>query len=281
MTLSLAAVAPHPPILLPEIGAGREAAAQATLDAYAVVADALSAIRPDRLLLISTHGIVTLRRFHLLTAPLTGDLEPFGAPQCRIEQPNDPTLAEAVLAAVLRRKQPLAPVDQWEPHDHSAIVPLTLLRNALEGALGGMPTTVVSVCFRSTREHYEFGRCLAEAIASAPGRTAAIASGDGAHTLSAESPQGFHPQAAPFQREFDDALQAWDTEAILDFEEDLRREIDESVVSPTAVLAGILHGQPTRVELLAAEAPWGVAYTTALLRSYPRHISLPRIGAGR
>ena len=277
MTLSLAAVVPHPPILLPEIGAGREAAAQATLDAYAVIADALRADRPDRVLLISTHGIVTLRRFHLLTAPLTGDLEPFGAPQCRVEQPNDPTLAEAVLAAARRDGQPLSPVDHWEPHDHSAIVPLTLLGDALAET----PTTVVSVCFRSTREHHEFGRCLAEAIASAPGRTAVIASGDGAHTLNAESPQGFHPQAAPFQRALNDALHEWDTEAILGFEEDLRREIDESVVSPTALLAGILRGRPTRVELLAAEAPWGVAYTTALLRSYPRQISLPRIGAGR
>ena len=277
MTLSLAAVVPHPPILLPEIGAGREAAAQATLDAYAVIADALRADRPDRVLLISTHGIVTLGRFHLLTAPLTGDLEPFGAPQCRVEQPNDPILADAVLAAARRDGQPLSPVDHWEPHDHSAIVPLTLLH----GALAETPTTVVSVCFRSAREHYEFGRCLAEAIAGASGRTAAIASGDGAHTLNAESPQGFHPQAAPFQRAFDDALHEWDTEAILGFEEELRREIDESVVSPTAVLAGILRGRPTRVELLAAEAPWGVAYTTALLRTNPQQISLPRIGAGR
>ena len=277
MTISLAAVVPHPPILLPEIGAGREAAARATLDAYGVIADALSASGPDRLLLISTHGIVTLGRFHLLIAPLTGDLEPFGAPQCRIERPCDATLAEAVLAAARRRGQPLAPVDRWEPHDHSAIVPLTLLQDAL----GGMPTTVVSVCFRSAREHYAFGRCLAEAIAGAPGRTAVIASGDGAHTLSAESPQGFDPRAAPFQRAFDDALQAWDTEAILGFAEELRREIDESVVSPTAVLAGILRGLPARVELLAAEAPWGVAYTTALVRANPQHISLPRIGAGR
>ena len=277
MTISLAAVVPHPPILLPEIGAGREAAARATLDAYAVIADALRASGPDRLLLISTHGIVTLGRFHLLTAPLAGDLEPFGAAQCRVEQPCDATLADLALAAARRCGQPLAPVEQWEPHDHSAIVPLTLLGDAL----GGTPTTVVSVCFRSAREHYAFGRCLAEAIAGAPGRTAVIASGDGAHTLSAESPQGFDPRAGPFQRAFDKALREWDTEAILGFDEELRREIDESVVSPTAVLAGVLHGQPTRVELLAAEAPWGVAYTTALLRSYPQQISLPRIGAVR
>lgn len=261
MTFSLAAVTPHPPILLPEIGCGREAAAQATLDAYAAIARALRDDPPDRLLLISTHGIVTLRRFHLLTAPLTGDLEPFGAPQRRIEQPHDPLLAEAVLAAAEARGQPLAAVGHWEPHDHSAIVPLTLLRNSLAET----PTTVVSVSFRSARDHCEFGRSLGAALDGVGGRTAVIASGDGAHTLTSESPQGFHPQAAPFQRAFDAALGRWDTETLLGFDENLRREIDESVVSPTAVLIGALHGRDVGVRGLAAEAPWGVAYTTALI----------------
>ena len=259
MTISLAAVTPHPPILLPEIGCGREAGAQATLDAYAAIARALRDDPPDRLLLISTHGIVTLGRFHLLTAPLTGDLEPFGAPQCRIAQPCDPLLAEAVLAAA--HGQPLAPVEHWEPHDHSAIVPLTLLADAISNT----PTTVVSVSFRSAQDHREFGRSLAAAIDGLTGRTAVIASGDGAHTLTSESPQGFHPQAAPFQRAFDAALRAWDTETLLGFDDDLRREIDESVVSPTAVLIGVLYGRDVGVRGLAAEAPWGVAYTTALI----------------
>lgn len=261
MTISLAAVVPHPPILLPEIGCGREAATQATLDAYAAITRALQDDPPDRLLLISTHGIVTLGRFHLLTAPLTGDLEPFGAPQCRIEQPHDPLLADAVLAAAEARRQPLAAVGHWEPHDHSAIVPLTLLADAISDT----PTTVLSVSFRSAREHCAFGRSLAAAIDAVGGRTAVIASGDGAHTLTQESPQGFHPQAAPFQRAFDAALQAWETETILGFDEDLRRQIDESVVSPTAMLIGALQGQDIRVHPLTAEAPWGVAYTTALI----------------
>ncbi len=261
MTISLAAVTPHPPILLPEIGCGREAAAQATLDAYAAIARALRDDPPDRLLLISTHGIVTLRRFHLLTAPLTGDLEPFGAGQCRIAQPRDPLLAEAVLASAEARGQPLAAVEHWEPHDHSVIVPLTLLADAISNT----PTTVVSVSFRSARDHREFGHSLAAALDDVGGRTAVIASGDGAHTLTSESPQGFHPRAAPFQRTFDAALRAWDTETLLGFDEDLRREIDESVVSPTAVLIGVLHGRDVRVRGLAAEAPWGVAYTTALI----------------
>ena len=261
MTISLAAVTPHPPILLPEIGCGREAAAQATLDAYAAIARSLREDPPDRLLLISTHGIVTLGRFHLLTAPLTGDLEPFGAPQCGIGQPHDPLLAEAVLAAAQTNGQPLAAVGHWEPHDHSAIVPLRLLAEAI----GETPTTVVSVSFRAAREHCAFGRSLAAAIDDVGGRTAVIASGDGAHTLTQESPQGFHPQAAPFQRAFDTALQAWDTETILGFDEELRREIDESVVSPTAMLIGALQERDIRVRSLAAEAPWGVAYTTALI----------------
>ena len=262
MTISLAALVPHPPILLAEIGGGRERAAQATLDAYAQIAALLSEDPPDRLLLISTHGIVTLRRFHLLTGPLRGSLEPFGAPQCTIEQPHDATLAGAVMAAAQARRQPLTPVGHWEPHDHSAIVPLTLLRDPLERTR----SAVVSVSFRSLEDHHQLGRCLASAIAGAAGRTAVIASGDGAHTLRADSPQGFQPQAEPFQRAFDDALRDWDTEAILGFDDDLRRTVDESVVAPTAVLTGLLAGAQVRQELLAAEAPWGVAYTTALLR---------------
>ncbi len=262
MTISLAAVVPHPPILLSEIGKGRERIARATLDAYATLATALREDPPDRLLLISTHGIVTLRRFHLLTGPLRGTLEPFGAPECMLDQPHDETLAGAVTAAAQARRQPLEPVAHWEPHDHSAIVPLTLLRDPLARTRAA----VVGVCFRSLRDHYEFGRCLASAIRGVPGRTAVLASGDGAHTLRADSPQGFHPQAKPFQRAFDDALQAWDTEAILSFDENLRRAVDESVVAPTAILIGLLAESAVRPELLAAEAPWGVGYTTALLR---------------
>ena len=261
MTISLAALLPHPPILLPQIGAGRETAAQQTLDAYAAVERELHRNPPDRLLLISTHGIVTLRRFHLLTAPLTGDLEPFGAPHCRIEQPYDPTFADALLQAAQTHDQPLTPVTSWEPHDHSAIVPLTLLRNALADT----PTTVLSISFRSTHDHHDLGYSLSEAVNSAPGRTAVIASGDGAHTLTTDSPHGFHPSAEPFQQAFDDALQRWNPESILSFDDDLRRQIDESVVSPTAVLTGLLHNQQVRPQLLSAEAPWGVAYTAALL----------------
>ena len=259
MPISLAAVVPHPPILVAEIGKGRERAAQATLDAYAQISARLLADPPDHLLMISTHGIVTLNRFHLLRAALTGSLEQFGCDQCRIEQPNDALLSAAIYRSTSRR--PLMPVKQWEPHDHSMVVPLTLLREALAET----PTTVVSICFRSTQEHRELGRAIADGIANTRGTTAVIASGDGVHTLTPESPQGYHPKAAGFQRQFDAALAAWDIDTILAFDSQVRREVDESVVAPTAMLGGILQDHQVSPELLSAESPWGVAYTTALL----------------
>ena len=261
MPIAFAALVPHPPILLPVIGAGRERAARRTLEAYAAIRGRFRADPPDRLLLISTHGIVTLRRFHLLTAALSGSLEPFGAADCSIRQPHDPVLAAAVRRAAASRGGPLSAVDHWEPHDHSAIVPLMLLG----GAVADLPTTVVSISFRSTVDHYALGRAIAAAISSTPGATAIIASGDGAHTLRTDSPQGYRRESEPFQRAFESALERWDIEAILGFDEELRRVIDESVVSPAAILGGILHAQRVRSQLLAAEAPWGVAYTTALL----------------
>lgn len=261
MPITFAALLPHPPILIAAIGAGRERAAQRTLEAYGEVGAQLRVARPERLLLISTHGIVTLRRFHLLAAPLHGSLAPFGAPDCRIEQPHDRVLSVAIRRAAERDEQPLTTVEQWEPHDHSVLVPLSLL----EDAVNGMPTVVVSVCFRSAAEHRQFGRSLVRAATEVPGATAVIASGDGAHTLRPDSPQGYHPQAALFQQAFEDALANWDIDALLGFDDGLRSEIDESVVSPTAILVGLLKGVASP-RLLAAEAPWGVAYTTAILR---------------
>ena len=263
MPISLAALVPHPPILLPAVGRGREHDAQHTLDAYTLLNERVQQDPPDRLLLITTHGIVTLRRFHMLAAPLSCTLEPFGAPDCRIDQPDDPALAAAICHAAAGL--PLSVVGHWEPHDHSSAVPLLLLQRAL----ANVPTTVINVCFRSTADHHQLGQTIAAAIEATPGTTALIASGDGAHTLTDQSPHGHHPQAAGFQQQLNDAIRDWDVEELLGFDEDLRREIDESVVAPMALLTGILHRQQIIPQLLAAESPWGVGYTTALLEIAP------------
>ena len=49
---------PHPPIILPEIGRGEEAAIQDTTDAFFKVSEEIAEMKPDTIILITPHGPV-------------------------------------------------------------------------------------------------------------------------------------------------------------------------------------------------------------------------------
>ncbi len=263
----LGAVVPHPPILLPQIGAGQEAAAQATLAAYAAVARRLRELDVQRVLLISTHGIVTLQRFHILSADLQGDFERFGQAALTFERAIDRELVAAITGAARASAEPLTETRIWEQSDHSVGVPLRLLDRALPARIG-----VVSISFRPPADHFRFGQVIGAALAALPEPTAILASGDAVHRLNDDSPNGRHPRGVEVQEQYETALAHWDHEALFAIDEALRREVDESVISPTLVLMGALQSaseRPPRPHILAAEHPWGVGYVTALIAPAP------------
>ena len=170
----------------------------------------------------------------------------------------DPELVEVILARARRRAVALSPVSDWEPGDHASGVPLLLLGKSVPKRVA-----VVSMSFLDAESHVGFGLAIGEAVASLDGRTAVLASGDGVHTLSSDSPYGAHPLAAATQAQIERALEHWDQSALLDLDPAVRAEVDESVVSPVLILMGALHGLSCRPRILSAEAPWGVGYVCA------------------
>ena len=256
----LGAVLPHPPILLPQIGKGRETEAQATLDAYNTVAARLRELAVQRLLMISTHGIVTLQRYHILANELSGNLERFQANLLTFERDVDTDMVAAIQSAADTQGVPLTATNHWEQSDHSVGVPLRLLGDAVPAQIA-----IVSISFRPPQDHYDLGRCIADALSVFPEPTAIIASGDAVHTLTEDSSYGLHPRAAEVQEQYETGLANWDHEALIGIDETLRREVDESVISPTLILMGALHGMDVNPRILASEHPWGVGYVTALV----------------
>ena len=254
----LGAVLPHPPILLPQIGKGRETEAQATLDAYNIVAARLRELAVQRLLMISTHGIVTLQRYHILGSALSGDLERFQANLLTFERDVDTDMVAAIQSAADAHGVPLTPTKHWEQSDHSVGVPLRLLGDAVPAQIA-----IVSISFRPPQDHYEFGRCIANALSGFPEPTAIIASGDAVHTLTEDSSYGLHPRAAEVQEQYETSLANWDHDALIGIDESLRRDVDESVISPTLILMGALPGIKLHPRILASEHPWGVGYVSA------------------
>ncbi|MCY3568122.1 MAG: class III extradiol dioxygenase subunit B-like domain-containing protein [Chloroflexi bacterium] len=260
----LGAVLPHPPVLLGEIGRGHEREAQATLDAYGVVAGRLHELEVSRLLMISTHGIVTLNRFHILAARLSGNMSRFDAPDVSFGRDIDHQLTDTVSKRAAEADVPLTAAAQWEESDHSLGVPLRLLEDAVPDRIA-----VVGISFRRPEEHLRFGKAISAALSDIEEPTAVLASGDAVHTLSDASAYGHHRRADEVQQQYESALRAWDPEALCAIDEDLRREVDESVISSTLILMGALHGSDANPHILASEHHWGVGYVTSLIEVTP------------
>jgi len=258
----LGAVLPHPPILLPQIAQGREAHAQATLNAYQTVAVRLRELGVQRLLLISTHGIVTLNRFHTLATDLSGNFERFGHPGLTFEHPIDQQMAQRLVASAESADLPLTQTTIWEQSDHSLGVPITLLGDALPPAIG-----VVSISFRPPADHYRLGQSIGHALSELSEPTAIIASGDAVHRLNEDSPRGAHPRGQEVQQTYETALTSWDHETLIGMDDSLRREVDESVISPTLILMGAMQDLDAIPRILSSEHPWGVGYVTALIET--------------
>lgn len=256
----LGAVLPHPPVLLPEIGKGRESQAQATLDAYRTVADRMLELGVRRLMMISTHGIVTLGRFHLLTGELSGNLGRFDAPTVTFRHRIDGELSEAIFNAAQAAGVPLAKAHSWEESDHSVGVPLTLLGDALPERIA-----IVGISFRPPADHYELGLAIGEALSAFEEPTAILASGDAVHTLTDASAYGRHRRADEVQQQYESALADWNPAALIEIDEALRREVDESIISPTLILMGAMNGLSVHPHMLATEHPWGVGYVTSVI----------------
>ena len=261
MPAVFACVTPHPPVIVPAVGRGRERDVQDTLDAFAQLRARLAEAEPDVLLFICPHGVVTRDRFHVLRGRLVGNLERFGAREVAFDRAADGPLIDAILQEAEARGIRLDAVEEWEANDHSAWVPL----HYLEPAAPSSTVVMLSISFGSAEDHYALGRVVAEVMAGSAKRVAIIASADGAHTLREDGPYGFHPASIEFEERFHTAFERWDLEQMLGFDETFRMQAGEDSIPSVAFLMGALSYHDVTTRILASEGPWGVGYMTGLV----------------
>lgn len=244
MPITFAALMCHAPIVVPAVGGAEAARCRRTTRAMREVAARLVAARPDRVVLISPHSPRHRTTLAAWSGRHQGDLAAFRAPQVRVDLPDAPEVA-ATLG--------LPTLDGRERLDHGAVVPLSFL---VEAGWQG-PTAILALPWTEGAEE-----AAGRALATLPGRTAVVASGDMSHALSPSAPAGFHPDAAAFDAAFVDALRRDDDDAARTPPH--RAVAHEDVVASTAVA---LAAVPTRrnAEVVAYEAPFGVGYTEAVL----------------
>ena len=80
MSILGAIIVPHPPVIMPAVGKGREQEIAATSTAYRQAAQLVSRWQPDALVIISPHATAYRDHFHLSPGTQAhGDMAHFGA----------------------------------------------------------------------------------------------------------------------------------------------------------------------------------------------------------
>jgi MEMO1 family protein len=265
--LKLCCVAPHPPILVPEVGGPEIAQVKSTSDALEVLAEEIEAIDPETIVIMSPHSPIYTEAFTVKVAPaLGGSFSQFGAPKVRYDSVPDTDLAVAIVERARSLGVPCEPVGgSAQRHrnasaselDHGILVPLYFL------ARKKYPLVCLSMSFLDFRSHYAMGIAIRDAVETKARKAVFVASGDMSHRLIPGAPAGYNPRGAEFDRSIVDIVSSGDFWRLFDLDAHLIDDAGECGLRSLFALGGTLDGRERESRVLSYEGPFGVGYLVA------------------
>jgi len=254
-------IAPHPPIMVPEVGGQSIVDVRKSIDAMAELTRRIIRSGAETVVLISPHAPLDARAFVAYHSPtLYGDFANFRAPETRIEFPLDEELLAAITKAAAAADYEVMNIDDYAL-DHGSAVPLYFLdRNGWNGRV-----VALGYSFLSNEDHLKFGACIRQAVDTVGKLVAFIASGDLSHRLKPQAPAGYNPSAYRFDEQVVSAIHENSPNQIVHIDQDLRRMAGECGYRSLLVALGATERLAAACEVLNYEAPFGVGYLVAQL----------------
>lgn len=257
-----AVLTPHPPVLLPEVGKGREREISATGNAMREAAEEVARWNPEVLIISSPHTILYGDYFHIAPGSgAVGSMAAFGAPQVRIQAEYDVPLRQEILRRAESMGLRAGTLGQRDPSlDHGVLIPLYFLRKA------GVTCPIVRMGLSgfSALDHYRLGQCVAQAVEALGRHAVFVASGDLSHKLKPDGPYGFAPEGPLFDDAVTRTMASGNFLEFLTMDSALCERAAECGLRSFQIMAGALDGLTVRPRLLSHEGTFGVGYGVAV-----------------
>ena len=268
--LVFSGIAPHPPIMVPEVGRESIASVVGSIDAMAELTRRVMDSGAETVILISPHAPLEADSFVAYEGPeVTGDFSNFNAPEILFTASVDEELLSAIRKAAASQNYEVTRLREHDL-DHGTAVPLYFLqRNGFHGKV-----VTLGYSFLSNDDHLRFGNCIRKAVDEVGRRVAFIASGDLSHRLKPQAPAGYNPEAHRFDDQVVAALRSNVPRQIVDIDHNLRRLAGECGYRSMLVAIGACSDLPLSCEVLSYEAPFGVGYLVAQLTN---QVALPAL----
>lgn len=260
-------VAPHPPIVVPEVGGEEAKKVSGTFQAMKRFAEDIVNSGAEVIIIISPHGSVFTDGVAINgSGILSGDLSQFRA-NLEFEYNNDLDLVQEIIKQTGKHGIITVELDDALAQeygvslklDHGVTVPMYFLDKA--GI--DMPLVSIAMGILPFEELYAFGAAIKDAVLAIDRKVALIASGDMSHRLTPDAPAGFSDQGAVFDRSLIEFLKKKDFKGIINIDPEMAEEAGECGLRTIIMMLGATDGQDTEVDVLSYEGPFGVGYMVA------------------
>lgn len=268
MGIVAAGIAPHPPIIIPEIGGRELAKVRKTVDALDRLARIMSAARADTYVIITPHGPLIREAPVILAAEeLKGGFDRFGAPHVKLKARNDLEMVHAInkaaseenLEVFLLKERVASLFEEGGYLDHGVLVPLYYLQRIQTA----QRLVAITFALLPYNKLFRFGEIIRKAAEDTGRNIAVVASGDLSHRLSRGAPAGYHPRGKEFDEKLVEDLKNYSVEKILSIDEKLVYDAGECGLRSIIILFGCLSAFNVKPEILSYEGPFGVGYLVA------------------
>jgi hypothetical protein len=247
---------PATPVLVPEVGRGRERLAVQTVAALRRAGRLLRGLDPEALLVV----VAGDRPVPLVRVPADGVLrrgfDAFGAPELQGTDPVRLDLADALVSAI-RSADPAGAVGEAD-WPEAALVGLYFLagRQPVPSVSLELPAGDLSLAA-------EAGRSIEAVATERDLRLAMVAAGELSSRLFPGAPGGYHPEAMAFDADVVSALAHRETERLAMLVPRGRDAGESGLAQLTALL--IATPRHMKASMLSYEFPFGTGYLVAAL----------------
>lgn len=258
MSLVFAAIVPHPPLLIPNIGKENLENLHQTKHALEKLEQELYLKKPDVIMIIGPHEGHFEEAFSINAhTHLESAFEEFGDLETIYKWKGAPEIGARIQHHADKERTPVRLVSTQKV-GHGTSVPLTYLTEHLPD----VKILPVGYSRLDTKAHLEFGELLKDIVMQSDKRFAIIASGDLAHTKK-KPKRGDDPH--PFDKTLTEMIATRNTVGLMGMDPAVIEDAQECGYRSILIMMGMLQRVNYKFKQLAYEAPFGVGYLTGEL----------------
>lgn len=272
MKLKLAAILPHPPVVVPEIGKDRVSEIKETYNSFITVSKMVKKIKPDTIVVISSHNAMYHDYINISKGSSAyGSFRRFNV-DVSMEVNYDEELVNEIIKLSEKENIPLGKIGGYSDLDHGTMVPLYFINQEYND----YKLVRIGISGLNNETHYKVGKIINNAINNLDKKVVVIASGDMSHKLKIDGPYGISKEGLEYDKKVVSLLKEANFEELIDFDEDFLRKAAECGHKCFIMLGGVLDAYSYTSKFLSYEGTFGVGYGAFVYEIFNEYVELAK-----